>query len=334
MTKHLITGKQLLTKSKRRMTMLFILVMVVFVTLTGFAWNNKTVTVVADGQTHTIETHLTSTDGILKAAGVTLSKEDEAKPNTSTIENGTVISVIRAFPVTVTVDGQTKTVMTTKTSPRALADSLGYTAPKYMPLGDDKTLLKTGSKVTIAHITGHAVNSYERPIEVQTVREPDANLPSGQEEVAQAGSVGTEEVTETVYYENGKAVIHDITNKKVITQMVPRIIKVGTKQNAVATDSGTSAYREVITMNATAYTPADGDGNGITASGMVAQRGVVAVDPSVIPLGTRLYIPGYGEAIAADTGGAIQGNRIDLLMDTYGEAMDFGRRNVEVYVLS
>ena len=51
-------------------------------------------------------------------------------------------------------------------------------------------------------------------------------------------------------------------------------------------------------------------------------------DPDVIPLGTRLFIPGYGEAIAADTGGAIVGNKIDLVMDSYGEAMDFGRQDV------
>jgi 3D (Asp-Asp-Asp) domain-containing protein len=88
-----------------------------------------------------------------------------------------------------------------------------------------------------------------------------------------------------------------------------------------------------VTMEASAYLPTDGGGNGITASGMVARHGVVAVDPDVIPLGTRLYIPGYGEAIAADTGGAIQGHKIDLCMESYGEAMQFGRRDITVYVL-
>ena len=63
-----------------------------------------------------------------------------------------------------------------------------------------------------------------------------------------------------------------------------------------------------------------------------AVRGIAAVDPDVIPLGTRLFIPGYGEAIAADTGGAIIGNKIDLVMDSYGEAMEFGRQDVTVYV--
>jgi 3D (Asp-Asp-Asp) domain-containing protein len=60
----------------------------------------------------------------------------------------------------------------------------------------------------------------------------------------------------------------------------------------------------------------------------------VAVDPNVIPLGTRLYIPGYGLPLAADTGGAIIGNKIDLCMEDYHAAWEFGRRMVKVYVLA
>lgn len=92
-------------------------------------------------------------------------------------------------------------------------------------------------------------------------------------------------------------------------------------------------YAAVMTMEATAYLPSDGGGAGITATGIPATYGVAAVDPAVIPLGSRLYIPGYGEAIAADTGGAIYGYRIDLCMESYSEAMNFGRRDVTVYVL-
>ena len=106
---------------------------------------------------------------------------------------------------------------------------------------------------------------------------------------------------------------------------------ISTAGSGSAADTG--RYQAAYTMEATAYLPSDGGGSGITASGMVARRGVVAVDPNVIPLGTRLYIPGYGEAIAADTGGAIRGDRIDLCMESYGEAMQFGRRYVTVYVI-
>jgi 3D (Asp-Asp-Asp) domain-containing protein len=90
-------------------------------------------------------------------------------------------------------------------------------------------------------------------------------------------------------------------------------------------------------MEATAYDPGPIScgkyADGYTAIGMKAEKGVVAVDPRVIPMRTRLYVEGYGLAIAADTGGAIKGNRIDLCFPTYQEALRYGRRTVKVYLL-
>jgi 3D (Asp-Asp-Asp) domain-containing protein/peptidoglycan hydrolase CwlO-like protein len=88
-------------------------------------------------------------------------------------------------------------------------------------------------------------------------------------------------------------------------------------------------------MVATAYFSGGGglSGDGITATGLRARKGVVAVDPRVIPLGTKLYIEGYGEAQAADTGGWIKGNRIDLCFDSLQECMVYGRRNIYIYLV-
>lgn len=92
-------------------------------------------------------------------------------------------------------------------------------------------------------------------------------------------------------------------------------------------------YSRELTMTATAYTRFD-DGNGnYTRRGHLLRKGLVAVDPNVIPLGTRLYIPGYGYAIADDIGGAIKGNIIDLAFDSRSEALQFGRQRVTVYVM-
>ena len=103
--------------------------------------------------------------------------------------------------------------------------------------------------------------------------------------------------------------------------------------NILNTEDGAFEYQQCITMEATAYLPTDGSAEGITATGIRATYGIVAVDPDIIPLGTELYIPGYGHALAADTGGAIYGDRIDLCMEGYDEAMAFGRRDVDVYIL-
>ena len=120
----------------------------------------------------------------------------------------------------------------------------------------------------------------------------------------------------------------DVSNVEIV-EPVP----VQTPENVIETERGLVPYTQMYGMEATAYLPTDGSPEGLTAMGIPATYGVVAVDPDVIPLGSRVYIPGYGEAIAADTGGAIYGYRIDLCMESYGEAMDFGRRNVTVFVL-
>lgn len=106
---------------------------------------------------------------------------------------------------------------------------------------------------------------------------------------------------------------------------------------ALSGNSGSSSpvgyYRKRIVMEATAYTPYDPGNSGYTANGNWLEHGLVSVDPSVIPLGTRLYIEGYGYAVADDTGGDINGNRIDLGMSSRSEANNFGRQNVVVYIL-
>lgn len=92
---------------------------------------------------------------------------------------------------------------------------------------------------------------------------------------------------------------------------------------------------KVLIMEATAYSasPAEGTADGITASGTKARRGTAAVDPKVIPLGTRLWVEGYGYAVAEDTGGAIKGMRIDLFVESREEALRFGRKAVRVRIL-
>jgi 3D (Asp-Asp-Asp) domain-containing protein/uncharacterized protein YabE (DUF348 family) len=105
--------------------------------------------------------------------------------------------------------------------------------------------------------------------------------------------------------------------------------------NTITTSSGTVlSYSKVLSMTATAYT-----GGGTTATGTQARYGAIAVDPSVIPYGTKLYIVTedgswvYGEATAEDCGGAIKGNIIDLYFDSYSTCIQFGRRACTVYVL-
>ena len=105
----------------------------------------------------------------------------------------------------------------------------------------------------------------------------------------------------------------------------------------LCTDKGLFIIRETRLMIATAYYPGPectgGSCDGITSTGKIAGKGIVAVDPKVIPLGSLLYIEGYGIAEAADVGAAIKGNRIDLCFETYHEAVNYGRKSIKVSVI-
>lgn len=92
-------------------------------------------------------------------------------------------------------------------------------------------------------------------------------------------------------------------------------------------------FSRVIRVEATAYSSAEPGMSAYTALGTVCQHGVIATDPSVIPLGTKVFIPGYGYAVAEDTGGAIVGHKIDVAFDTVAECFEFGRQIIDIYIV-
>ena len=103
--------------------------MVTAITLTGFSYNDKTVTVMADGAAHTVKTHLNSNEGIVRNAGIKLNPKDKVISDSNSVQEGTTLTVVRAFPVSVTVNGKTRTVYTTQTTAEDLAEELGFKAP-------------------------------------------------------------------------------------------------------------------------------------------------------------------------------------------------------------
>ena len=120
--------------------------------------------------------------------------------------------------------------------------------------------------------------------------------------------------------------------KEGISNAEDRISKLNTP-TVPTTNTEVGTAIKTLTMESTAYY-----GHGITASGLKPVRNpdgisTIAVDPNVIPLGTKVYVSGYGIAIAADTGGAIKGNIIDVYLNTHEECISWGRRNVTVQIL-
>ena len=149
----------------------------------------------------------------------------------------------------------------------------------------------------------------------------------------QEGQNGEKKVTYKITRVGSREISKVADKTEIVKEAVPCIISIGSK-GEYTTSRGTS-YRtkKVLTMKATAYDAQTFKGRK-TSTGRKAVYSMAAVDPKVIPLGTRLYIEGYGYAIAGDTGGAIKGNRIDLCFETRAAAIKFGRRTVKVHVLS
>lgn len=203
-------------------------------------------------------------------------------------------------------------------------------------------------------------------------QENTSTLYKGQKKLKQAGVDGELETHKEKVYVNGELKKSTVIKEKMNVKKVDRIVLVGTKPKPIPkpvvkapvnksvkttakrstsskTPSRSSSGRvaNTVVMQATAYDLSyESNGKrpgdkyyGITASGMKAGPGVVAVDPRVIPLGTKLYIesmdgwPDYGYAVAGDTGGAIKGNKIDLFYHSSKTVRQFGRRNVRVTIL-
>lgn len=170
-------------------------------------------------------------------------------------------------------------------------------------------------------------------------RQASSSYQTGTDVVAQSGQDGTARIVTRKFFVNGKLVMTR-RKRRVIQQPVTELIDVGTAQPppqpqqqaqapVTARSSSSLVASEVLTVVATAYS----NPGGFTATGAPAGFGDIAVDPSIIPLGTKLYIPGYGYGVANDTGGAIQGYRIDLCYNSVSQAIDFGRQVVKVYIL-
>lgn len=113
---------------------------------------------------------------------------------------------------------------------------------------------------------------------------------------------------------------------------------VKTEEKAVESNTNQQEAAKELTVTATAYSANDGGISGVTATGIDLNKNpnakVIAVDPNVIPLGSKVYVEGYGEATAADTGGAIKGNKIDVFVPNKSDAHNWGVRTVSVKVLN
>ncbi len=271
---------------------------------------------------------------------------------TTTVSDGMIISVAHAFPVAVHAYGKRISLEMAVGTVADAIEKAGVTLGKNDVISHDLSeVVSSGMVIFVDEVV------YEEKTETQSIPFEKTTKKSdyfaiGTTKITTKGVEGEKEVTYKEKYVNGVLVDTVVLKEKVTKKPVTQVTSIGTKKVEKVKAKGEPVskigtceldsngipvnYSRIITGSSTAYY-----GGGTTASGRPAKVGYVAVDPKVIPYGTKLYIVAtdgtvYGYAIAADTGGFVTNGTntvVDVYLDTYDECIQWGRRNVNIYVL-
>lgn len=283
-----------------------------------------TITIQDGTQQQTLRTAKQTVGQALQEAGITIYAADSVSPALSSwLEPNMVIRVQRSFPVTIVVDGRVIETRTAQTNPLAVLSEAGIGLIGYdytRPNADH--LLQAGDTIEVIRVT-EDFRIQDEPIPYQTLWQGTDDLEIDQRAVISYGVPGIQRQRVRVRYENGTAVSETIDGEWTAREPVNEVIGYGTNIviRTIATPAGTREYWRVVRMRVTSYTAASsgkapGDpGYGITASGRPAGTGIVAIDRSVVPFRSSVYVPGYGIGYAGDTGGGVRGRWIDLGYD-------------------
>lgn len=319
-------------------------VLIVTLSITGFVWAQKRVTVVVDGKTANAQTQAADVAELLSQSGVSVDDGDVVTPAPATpLTDGMKVVVRHSVPVILQLGG--KRVEVDVVGER-VADAL--VAAGVDPAANTAvnppldTPLTAGMTVTAPEIFVRVVTE-EATVAAPVEYREDPSLPKGAEQVVTEGVPGEVLRVYRIVVSEGVEGTPVLTLERVTTPAVARVVARGTGEGLFASARKSTASRirvgkapaggRRLRVEATGYAPGCDGVDNITATGARAGYGIIAVDPRVIPMGTKLYIPGYGYGVAADTGGAIKGNRIDLCFDTRADAIQWGRRSVTIIIL-
>lgn len=320
---------------------------VMLVTVLSVNSMKRHVTLVVDGKEQVIQTYKQTVSEFLVENGITVANKDKIdRDNEDVLTKEDKIEIIRAVPVTLFADGATQEFMTPEGTVEdfLLAENIVVGEIDKLSVTRE-TEIEPDMEMTIVRVTKETVTE-SVVLDFATEEKKDATILKGQKKTTQEGTEGEKVLTKERTYEDGVLVSEELVSEAVTREPVDKVIAIGTKvipPKVVATASGSTAsrgsipaelsYSKAYAVVATAYA-----GDGITASGAVPVRNpggwsTIAVDRSIIPLGTRVYVENYGYAIAQDVGGAIKGNKIDVFLNSTAEALRWGRRTVTIYIL-
>ena len=344
-------------KRKHRFVRLAALVLplvcvVVLLAQTALAQNTYVIT---DGDQVTVHTSFASNpETVLHEAGVELAENDFY--TTADGDGVSEITVQREMMVTIDNCGEIVTAASYGETLYALLEREGIeTYGPYTVSQNLDTMVYDGMEVTIGNVvTCQEVYTAEIPYRVIQCEDP--TIPTGQTQVLVEGSVGQMRCQAEVVYENGREVSRIVTEETVLQHPVDQMVAIGTGDPEAPAEETSGkliigdgvitlptgevlTYTHSGTFKGTAYTHGIGGVDYITATGTTVHWGTVAVDPKVIPYGTRMFIVTndgeyvYGLSTAEDCGGGVNGNHVDLYFPTVDSCFQFGVRECTIYFL-
>lgn len=308
----------------------------------GYSAMKKDITIEDIDGIKDLSTFKNTVSDVLEENSIVLKPQDKINIDVKEkLKDGMSIKISRAREVTINSDGKDVALLTTAPDVKsALGEAKIQLGEKDRVEPALDTKITGNTNINVIRVEEKIVKQEVKIDFVNQVNKSD-KLDKGLVKVIKKGSAGLKELAIKVIFENGKEVKREITGEKVLKEPINGIIEEGCKTTFVSSRGKVTRFVRALKMTATAYDasyescgkkPGD-SGYGITYTGLKVRHGIAAVDPKVIPLGTYLYVEGYGEALAADIGGSIKGNRIDLYLESPEEVARYGKRTVKVYVL-
>ncbi|QWC24779.1 DUF348 domain-containing protein [Bacillus haikouensis] len=306
----------------------------------------KQVEVSVGDQKKKIWTNADTVKELLSENKIEIGEHDKVEPALSKKISGDMkITIEEAFPLQLVDGGKKKKAWSTSTTVADFLKQQGITLNKTdrVEPGLDN-VIKPDDVVNVVRVE-KVTDVVEEPTDFTVVSRKDSALSKGKEKIVQEGKKGLVEKKYEIVKENGKEVSRKLVSENVVKESQDKIVNVGTKvlvaqvsrgSSPSASASAESGGREFY-VSSTAYTANCNGCSGHTATGINLKVNpgakVIAVDPSVIPLGSKVYVEGYGYAVAADTGGAIKGNKIDVFFSSQSDAYRWGRKTIKIKIL-
>ncbi|MEH7180064.1 ubiquitin-like domain-containing protein [Neobacillus vireti] len=297
----------------------------------------KQVQIVQDNEKKTIWTTAGTVAELLKEQSIVLNEQDEITPGPQeTVKNKMGISIKFALHLTLVDGGNEQQVWSTSATVADFLTQQGIILNEFDRV--EPSLSETVKRDDVINVirVEKVTDVVEEPVQFAVITKKDESLEKGKQITVSEGRQGLVSKEYEVILENGNEVSRKLMGEQSLRTKLDKVVAVGTKELQIQVSRGAETGTEFY-VNTTAYTAYCNGCSGRTATGFDLRANptakVIAVDPRVIPLGTKVYVEGYGYAVASDTGGAIKGHKIDVFFPTKAEAFRWGVRKVKIKIL-